>query len=105
MFGLSVHGLIKTGTAPTNASVTQAKDCGQAQESSCNREKAFEKPIFDPCMLRRTWGTASRTEDFGGEIKSARARRRNLEKIDDGPFVLEVFRDHCRFTRLSLQRS
>src|ERR1700749_1249124 len=45
----------KDGRSPSNASVTWAKDRGQGQENSWHGVKAFEKSVFVPCTLRRTW--------------------------------------------------
>ena len=50
-------GRKRRGAAPSSASDRWAIYRGQGQESSCNKVKAFEKSIFGPCTLWRTWGT------------------------------------------------
>jgi hypothetical protein len=53
---LSVHGSKKTGVAPSNATTTRVRLRPKAR-ALAHEVKAFEKPIFGPCTLRRTWGT------------------------------------------------
>jgi hypothetical protein len=47
----------KRRAQPSSASVTWAKTANKGKKSSCNGVKAFEKSVFGPCTLRRTWGT------------------------------------------------
>jgi hypothetical protein len=47
----------KDGRSPFHRSVKWAIESGQWQESSANEVKAFEKSVFGPCTLSRTWGT------------------------------------------------
>ena len=53
----SVHGPKKTGAALSRASVTLAKRLQPRARFACNKVKAFEEFVFNPCTLGRTWGT------------------------------------------------
>jgi hypothetical protein len=47
--------------------------------------KALEESVFGPCTLGRTWGTRPEPLTVVGRLKSARARRPNLDESEVQP--------------------
>jgi hypothetical protein len=50
-------GRKRRGAAPSNDSATRAKRLRRRARMVAHGVKAFEKFVFGPCTLRRTWGT------------------------------------------------
>jgi hypothetical protein len=86
----------KDGAQPLPALLLPGqKDRGQEEDSSCNGVEAFEKSVFGPCTLGRTWGTRPEPKTLVGRFNPL-----ELSCRSPAPAGREIiFRFSCKFLK------